>query len=282
MSRVVGVVRATAGRAFERGALSDRDAVSDRDFRRVVVVVSVLLFAASAALTIERCMSMSALAEMPMPGGWSLSMAWLRMPGQSWLDAAASFLGMWLVMMVAMMLPSLLPMLLRYRQAVGSNGRTRLGWLTALVPTAYLLVWTGLGLAIFPLGASLATIEMQLPEVARVVPIAVAVIIMLAGALQCTGWKAHHLACCRQSPGPGQRLPADTATAWRHGLRLGVHCCYCCAGPMAILLVVGVMELWTMAVVTAAITAERLLPAGERVARASGIIAIGAGLYLIL
>jgi len=171
---------------------------------------------------------------------------------------------------------SLVPMLLRYRQAVGSNGRTCLGWLTALVATAYLLVWTGLGLVIFPLGAALATIEMQLPEVARVVPIGVAVIVMLAGALQCTGWKAHHLACCRQSPGPGKSLPAHTATAWRHGLRLGVHCCYCCAGPMTILLVVGVMDLWTMAVVTLAITAERLLPAGGRIARVSGIIAIGA------
>ena len=32
--------------------------------------------------------------------------------------AAASFLGMWLLMMVAMMLPSLVPMLWRYRPAV--------------------------------------------------------------------------------------------------------------------------------------------------------------------
>jgi predicted metal-binding membrane protein len=34
-------------------------------------------------------------------------MAWMRMPGQTWPGAAASFLGMWVVMMVAMMLPSL-------------------------------------------------------------------------------------------------------------------------------------------------------------------------------
>jgi predicted metal-binding membrane protein len=31
-------------------------------------------------------------------------MAWMRMPGQTWLGAAASFLGMWVVMIVAMML----------------------------------------------------------------------------------------------------------------------------------------------------------------------------------
>lgn len=32
-------------------------------------------------------------------------MTWMQMPGQTWLGAAASFLGMWIMMMVAMMLP---------------------------------------------------------------------------------------------------------------------------------------------------------------------------------
>jgi len=50
---------------------------------------------------------------------------------------------------------------------------------------------------------------------------------------------------------------------------------------MAILLVVGVMNLRTMAAVTAAITIERLAPAGERLAQAIGVIAIGAGFFLI-
>ena len=35
----------------------------------------------------------------------------MPMSGHTWLGAAASFLGMWVVMMVAMMLPSLVPML---------------------------------------------------------------------------------------------------------------------------------------------------------------------------
>jgi len=80
---------------------------------------------------------MSAMGGMPMPGGWTLSMTWMRMPGQTWPGAAASFLGMWLVMMAAMMLPSLLPMLWRYRLAVGGAGEARLGRLTALVGLAY-------------------------------------------------------------------------------------------------------------------------------------------------
>jgi predicted metal-binding membrane protein len=48
-----------------------------------------------------------------------------------------------------------------------------------------------------------------------------------------------------------------------------------------ILLVIGVMDLRAMAVVTAAITAERLAPAGEQVARGIGAAAIGTGLFLV-
>lgn len=49
--------------------------------------VSALLFAASAAVAIGLCASMSAMGEMPMPGGWAMSMAWMRMPGQTWPGA---------------------------------------------------------------------------------------------------------------------------------------------------------------------------------------------------
>jgi hypothetical protein len=40
------------------------------------------------------------------------------------------------------------------------------------------------------------------------------------------------------------------------------------------------MDLRVMAVVAAAITVERLAPAGEHVARAIGAVAIGVGLFL--
>jgi predicted metal-binding membrane protein len=243
--------------------------------------VSALFFAAGAAATIAWCAPMSAMGGMPMPGGWTMSMTWMRMPGQSWPVAAVSFLGMWVVMMVAMMLPSLVPMLWRYRQAVGRTGEARVGLLTALVGVGYFFVWTVFGMAAFPLGAALAALEMQLPALARAVPIAVGVVVLIAGALQFTAWKAHHLACCRRAPGRGAALPASAGTAWRHGLRLGLHCNCCCAGLTATLLVIGVMDLGAMAVVAAAITVERLAPAGERVARATGTVAVGAGLFVI-
>jgi predicted metal-binding membrane protein len=254
---------------------------SERVSQRAFLCVSALLFAASAAVTIVWCASMSAMGEMPMPGGWTMSMAWMRMPGQTWRGAAGSFLGMWVVMMVAMMLPSLVPMLWRYRQSVGRLGETRLGRLTALVGAGYFFVWTLFGVAAFPLGIALAAVEMQVPALARVVPIAVGVIVLIAGAFQFTAWKAYHLACCREAPGRGRTLLADARTAWRYGLGLGLHCSYCCAGLMAILLVIGVMDPRAMAVVAAAITVERLAPASERVAQAIGAVVVGGGLLLI-
>jgi len=48
----------------------------------------------------------------------------------------------------------------------------RVSWLTALVGIGYFFVWTVFGIVVFPLGATLAEIEMQQPAPARAVPIA--------------------------------------------------------------------------------------------------------------
>ena len=254
---------------------------TERTSQQAFFGVSALLFAASAAVTILWCASMSAMGGMQMPGGWTMAMVWMRMPGQTWPGAAASFLGMWVVMMVMMMLPSLVPMLWRYRQAVGRSGETRLNRLTAVMGVGYFFVWTVFGMAVFPLGIALAVVEMQQPALARVVPIAVGVVVLMAGFFQITAWKVRHLAICRETPGHDRTLPADTGTALRQGLRFGLHCSQCCVGLMAILLVIGVMDLRAMAVVAAAITVERLAPSGERVARATEVVAVGAGLFLV-
>jgi predicted metal-binding membrane protein len=248
---------------------------------RVFFGISALVFAASAAVTIVWGASMSAMGGMPMPGGWTMSMTWMLMPGQTWAGAALSFLGMWVVMMVAMMMPSLAPMLWRYRQAVGKTGPARVGWLTGLVGAGYFFVWTLFGIAAFPVGVILATLEMQHPALARTVPVAVGVVLVAAGVLQFTTWKAHHLSCCRQMPGRDRTLPAKAGTAWRHGLRLGLHCSRCCFGQMAVLLVIGVMDIRAMAIVAVAITVERLAPAGQRIAIATGAVGLVAGLYLL-
>lgn len=241
-----------------------------------------LLFAVSTVLTIFWCTSMSTMRAMPMPGGWTMSMTWMLMPGQTWLGVAVSFLGMWVVMMVAMMLPSLVPMLSRYRLAVAQSDNTHVGRSTALVGAGYFFVWTMLGLAAFPLGAALVSLEMRFPTLAYEVPTAVGVIVLVAGALQFTAWKAHHLAGCRAASGCARVPRPDFGTAWRHGLRLGLQCSRCCANLMVLPLVIGVMDLRTMALVAAAITLERLVPGPERIARGIGAVVVGTGMLLIL
>jgi len=228
---------------------------------------------------------MMTMGEMPMPGGWSMSMMWMRMPGQSWPGAALAFLGMWGVMMAAMMLPVLIPMLWHYRASLAATpGSRRRGLLLATATAAYFSVWTLAGLVVFVLGAEAASIAMAQPALARAAPAFAGLVVLAAGALQFTTWKARRLACCRETPmcGPRSRNSTTILSAWRFGLRIGVQCVYCCAGLTAILLVIGVMDLRAMAVVTAAICLERFVPAGERMAQAIGIVAVAAGLFMTL
>ena len=171
-------------------------------------------------------------------------------------------------------------MLRRYRKAVGRTGETRLGRLTTLVGAGYFFVWTVSGMAAFAVGVALVSIEMRQPALARAVPVAAGLVVLIAGAVQFTAWKANRLACCREAHVHGGALPPDAGTAWRHGLRIGVDCSCCCAGLTVVLLVIGGMDLGAMAAVTAAINAERLIPGGERVARAVGYVVLGEGLLL--
>lgn len=258
-----------------------RHSVSERASRCAFFGAAALLFTASAAATIVWSASMSSMGRMPMPGGWTMSLAWTRMCGQTWLDLAAAFLGMWVVMMAAMMLPSLTPVLWRYHEALGRTGATRPTRLTTVAALAYFQVWAAFGMVAFAPGVVLAALEMRWPALARAVPFAGAMIVLGAGALQFTTWKARHLACCRKISACSPTLPASAATAWRYGLRLGLNCGCCCAGLTAVLLVIGIMDLRAMAAVTVAVTVERLAPAGERVARAIGAVVVGSGLLLI-
>lgn len=228
---------------------------------------------------------MSAMGPMPISGTWTVLQPGGTWPGEIGPAAAASFLGMWMVMMAAMMLPSLAPTLWRCREVLGRAGEKRPGGLIALAGVGYFVVWTLFGMAAFAASALVAAVEMQWPALTGAVPAAVGIVVLSAGALQFSAWKAHHLASCRVVPVPGGPASGgmiwrEARQAWRYGLSLGCHCCACSFGIMATLFAIGIMDLRAMAVVTAAITLERLAPAGERVARAIGTVLVGAGLFL--
>jgi predicted metal-binding membrane protein len=195
--------------------------------------------------------------EMPMGGGSALT----------WSAAPAAFVGMWVAMMVPMMLPSLIPMLCRYRRAAAAT-LPRPGLATALVGVGYFFLWTLLGAAAYPLSVALTPLS----------PAAAGVIAVIAGAWQLTPWKARHLACCRQAT---PRV-ATIHAAWRYGMSLGLDCARSCGNLMVIPLVFGMMDLRAMVLVGSAITLERLVPAGERAARALGVAVMATGAFLIV
>jgi predicted metal-binding membrane protein len=240
---------------------------------RTLPCIATLLFAISASITAGWCASMAAMGDMPMPGGWT-------MPDQTWPGAAAAFLGMWVVMMVAMMTPSLTPVLLRLRGELEAPC-AKVADRVAGVATGYFAVWTLFGSIAYVVGVTLAALEMQHPELARAVPVAAGIVIVIAGTLQFSRWKARHLACCRQMPLDGDPSSLTLGAAIREGLQFGVHCGYCCLGLTTVLLVIGVMDVRAMACVAVAITVERLASDGERTARAIGVVIIGGGLFLI-
>ncbi|MDH7794916.1 MULTISPECIES: DUF2182 domain-containing protein [unclassified Beijerinckia] len=264
---------------------SSRSVVAARISTWVFFTVLALLFAANVGLIVVWCTSMSGMAAMPMPGDWTMSMMWMAVCGQTWHDAGFSFLGMWIAMMMAMMLPSLAPVLWRYHEAVRRAGGMRLCLRTLSMALGYFAVWGLPGLVIFAFGALFADVAMREPALARAVPLVAAVVVVMAGVFQFTAWKLRHLTCCRDMSGWGWICPAQATSAWRHGLRhglsLGLHCLCSCAGLTAILLVTDIMDLRTMAAVTAAITIERLAPNGAHMARAIGAVVMGVGLLLI-
>jgi len=250
--------------------------------RPTLAGVLALAFVASAAVTVLGATSMASMEHaMPTPGRWIPSMTWMRIPGRGWPVAVAGFLLMWTPMMAAMMLPSVGRVLSRYGHALACAGHPGPGRIAAAATLGYFLVWAAAGAAIYPFGVAWAQAAMQHRWLARVTPFAAAAAVVLAGVLQFTAWKARRLACCRAAPGvSGQQ--AGMVAGLRDGLRLGVDCVRCCGNLMAVSLVAGVMDLRTMAIVTLAITAERLLPAGARVARGGGLLAVGAGLLLLV
>jgi len=163
-------------------AASGNEATPPAEF----LALCVLAFIAAVAATIYFCCSMAG--GMHMPGGWTMSMMWMRMPGQTWLASAISFLLMWLAMMVSMMMPSALPTFLK----------TRRRWVSlCYMASGYFAIWLATGVGIYVFGVALATVEMRSELISRAVPMLLGASLIAAGAFQFTSWKMTHLLRCR-------------------------------------------------------------------------------------
>jgi predicted metal-binding membrane protein len=229
------------------------------------IAICVIAFGASVAATAYFCRSMCS--DMEMPGGWTMSMMWMPMRGETWFASATSFLFMWLAMMVAMMMPSALPTFLKVRRQWAF-----LCWMAV----GYFVIWSAAGVGIYALGMTFAAVAMRSELFSRTVPWLLGASVIAAGAIQFTRWKMTHLLRCRSRFGCGISCLRQE-TSFRLGCNQGVACCLCCAPLLTIQLALGIMNPLVMIVVAMVIAAEKLLRQPAIVARLVGISTIIAG-----
>jgi predicted metal-binding membrane protein len=169
------------------------------------------------------------------------------------------YVGAWVAMTMAMMLPSATPMLLLVDRL--SPGATPLFLL------GYVASWTLFGIAAYSVGSALSW------------P-ATGWLLLAAGLYHVLPFKRSCLRHCRN---PLAFLRAHAGDGpFRTGVAHGAFCIGCCAGLMVVLIALGMASILWMALVAAAILAERLLPGGEQLATLVAFGLIGTGVWLVL
>lgn len=191
---------------------------------------------------------------------------------------------MWTVMMIAMMTPTAAPMLLFYtkisRQRHPLDG-PYLG--TGLFLLGYLIVWTGFSAAATFVQWGLHTASLLSTELVRATPLVGGILLILAGAFQFSQLKNACLTHCRTPVGFIMTEWKDgNHGALQMGIKHGYYCVGCCWLLMALLFVAGLMNLLWMAIITAFVLIEKIVPAGDRIGRYAGVLFIIWGFWLIL
>jgi len=186
---------------------------------------------------------------------------------------APLFLAVWMIMMIAMMFPTAAPMILTFHQVqAGKRGRGETFVSSWVFVAGYMLVWGAMGVVAFAgaMGAEMIAghVGLSTATAARFG----GALLMVAGAYQLSPLKDLCLAKCRTPIG-------FILTSWRDGywgavrmgLEHGLFCLGCCWLLFLALFPLGIMNVAAMAVVTLLIFAEKTLPAGEQIAKVSGI-----------
>ena len=214
---------------------------------------------------------MAGMANMVMPREepWSL------------LDIALTF-AMWAIMMVGMMLPSAAPTIALFasldrRRRSGGDAST-----FAAFAAGYLAVWAGFSLfaTLAQLGLDRAFFLTMAQSLAS--PLIAGGLVLAAGLYQLTPLKRACLSHCRSPVG---FLVAHWRRgqwgAFRLGARHGAWCLGCCAFLMLLLFVGGIMNLVWVAALALVVMAEKLVPHGDRLAQAAGVLLLAAGAWMV-
>ena len=199
---------------------------------------------------------------------------WLmpRMDHWSGADLGLVF-AMWAIMMVAMMLPAAVPLLsLVARPDSRRHGRNPPLPATAALAAGYVAPWVAFGAVATLVQWGLLETHLVSPMMASSSPYLSALLLAAAGAYQFTAWKEVCLGRC------GSRLGVvmpergnGAAAAFELGLRQGGSCMGCCWLLMALLFVLGVMNLLWIVVLTALVLVEQSLYRSRWFVRVTGI-----------
>jgi predicted metal-binding membrane protein len=173
---------------------------------------------------------------------------------------AAVFLGMWTTMMVAMMFPTIAPIVLLHRLVTRRRGRGLSR--TVAFATGYLTVWSLAG--VVPLAVLIGF--RRVAHDSTWVASAAGGVLVLAGLYQFTPWKQLCLRACRTPMTflATHDFGTGLAGTFRAGLSHGLYCLGCCWALMAVLLVVGLMNLTWMAAIAIVFLAEKNWRHGAR------------------
>ncbi len=217
---------------------------------------------------------------------WALTVARMRGmdagPGTA-LGGLGWYLGVWVTMMAAMMLPAVAPVVRLYATTLSrSSGRRALALPSSWIFVAgYLAAWTAYGLLAYGAYRLVAAVESGILAWDRAGPYVAGGAIAAAGLYQLSPLKGVCLRHCR-SPmhfllHGWRKGPAGAA---RMGFTHGLYCVGCCWGLMVVLFAVGVMSLVWMAVVAAAIFAEKVLPRGDVVGKGLAVVLVAFGIWV--
>ncbi|WP_052341359.1 DUF2182 domain-containing protein [Salinarimonas rosea] len=197
------------------------------------------------------------------------------------LTALGVSVAMWIAMSVAMMLPTASALIVGFAEkAEDARAAGRPAVSPLVVGAGYLAVWVGLSVlvALLQTGVSVAFASADLPE--RLAGVLGGAALGAAGLYQFTAFK---LSCLVAIGAPFRARPegwlASPRAVFRLGVEQGVRCVGCCWAMMAVLVVLGAMNLVWMAVFSAVMAAEKLA-ATPRAARIVGAGLLAAGLAL--
>jgi predicted metal-binding membrane protein len=207
----------------------------------------------------------AALSAAAWVGTVSLSQGMASMTGTMGL-AAWEFVPAWTLMMAAMMLPAVGVTGSIYARTILTNRPARLAGFVG----GYLVVWAAAGVPALGLASLAGRLASDEPGIAHGVAVGM---FALCGIYQLTPIKDRCLGRCRSPLSLLMRYGSYRGKLRdvRVGLHHGGYCLACCWALMALLIVVGVMNLLAMVGIAALVVVEKLWARGPVAGRLAGL-----------